>query len=34
MSVKCEGRTFGWGRHDSIHNGYIRINEKVDSHIT
>ena len=30
---KCEGRTFGWGWHDSIHNGYKRINKKIDYHI-
>jgi hypothetical protein len=31
---KCEGRSFGRGRHDSIYNGYIHINGKVDYHIT
>ena len=31
---KCEGCTFDWGRHDSIHNGYNCTNEKIDSHIT
>ena len=30
---RCEGRTLGWGQHNSIHNGYKRINEKMNSHI-
>ena len=31
---RCEGHTFGWGRHDSIHNGHKYVNEKIDSYIT
>ena len=31
---KCEGRTFCWGRLDSIHNGHERSNEKIGSCIT
>ena len=31
---RCEGHTFGWGRQDYVHDGYKRINEKMDSHIT
>ena len=31
---QCEGRTFGWIRHDYVNDGYERTNEKLDSHIT
>ena len=31
---RCEDHTFGWGRQDYVHNGYMCVNEKIDSHIT
>ena len=30
----CEGSTSGWIRQDYVHDGYTRINGKIDSHIT